>query len=63
MKKYIGQKVTLIYMDKKSRITQRCVRILALQDNRVKVYCYLAKSPRILLIDNILAVRSERRVI
>ncbi|RXZ84564.1 hypothetical protein EBB07_00675 [Paenibacillaceae bacterium] len=63
MRKYIGQTVTIIYVDKANQITQRRVRVIELQGDRVKVYCHTAKAPRLLLASNILAMEPARHAI
>jgi predicted DNA-binding transcriptional regulator YafY len=56
LQRYLGKKVELIYMDRSGRITQRKVQLHSLRGGRAKVFCLERQAPRILLIENILAV-------
>lgn len=57
----------VVYLDSKGNTTKRKVRIIKLDGDNVRVYCYLRRSTRIFKIDNILAavpiIKKERMVI
>lgn len=61
MQKYIGQIVAIIYMDRGGRFTKRRVKLLAVDGDRVKVYCLERQAPRMLLTASVLAVEPVRR--
>jgi hypothetical protein len=49
--------VEIIYLNRKNHITQRKVQLHSIRDGRAKVFCLERQAPRILLIENILAVQ------
>ncbi|MBM7566048.1 hypothetical protein [Paenibacillus sacheonensis] len=53
--RYIDCLVTIVYMDRHRRITQRDITIKAVRDGYVKAHCLKSKGPRIFAVDNILA--------
>lgn len=55
--KYIGRVVEIIYLDRTGRFTRRRVQIRSIRDGRVKVFCLERQAPRILIIENILAIQ------
>ena len=57
MTKYIGRVVEIIYLDRSGQFTKRRVQILSLKDGRAKVYCFERQAPRVLLVENILAIQ------
>lgn len=46
--------VTIIYQ-KGEEITKRNIRVIALQGNKVKAFCYLRNQLRVFLLENILS--------
>jgi predicted DNA-binding transcriptional regulator YafY len=55
MKKYIGQKVEIIYMDKMGKITQRRIEVHHVKNGLVRATCLNTMAPRAFRIDSILA--------
>lgn len=53
--------IEMIYMSKDNKISQRVIRVIAVNDSKVKAYCYVKKQYRIFSIDNILSV-AQRKV-
>lgn len=53
--------VELIYMDRGDQISQRIIRVLAINDHAVKAYCYTRRQFRTFRIDNILSVGPLRK--
>lgn len=60
MHKYIGRIVTIIYQDRSGSFTQRRIRVLAVDGDKIKAYCYNAGAPRLFMADRILAVEEVR---
>lgn len=52
----IGKPVELIYLDKNKQLTRRHVKLLRIEGNYVQAFCYIKRSPRMFIIDNILAI-------
>ncbi|KOR88464.1 hypothetical protein [Paenibacillus solani] len=57
MHKYIGNVIEIIYMDRKGKITQRKIEVLAVKDGRVRAKCLQLGAPRIFLESNILSMK------
>lgn len=51
----------MIYMSKDNRISQRVIRVIAVNDTKVKAYCYTKNQYRVFNIDNILSVAPAKR--
>jgi hypothetical protein len=56
IKKYVGRTVDIIYMDLNGKFTKRRVQVHSVRDGRAKVFCLERQAPRVLLVENILAV-------
>ena len=54
--------IEMIYMSKDNRISQRTIRVIAVNDSKIKAFCYVKKQYRIFNIDNILSVAPVRKV-
>lgn len=54
--------IEMIYMSKDNQISQREIRVIAVNESKVKAYCYLKKQYRIFSLDNILSVAPARKV-
>ncbi len=63
MEKYIGRNIVIIYLDKHGKITQRRVEVRSVKGSRVRVYCLYRKAPRVLQLENILAVRLVKNAV
>ncbi|MEJ8543799.1 WYL domain-containing protein [Brevibacillus borstelensis] len=50
------QTVDLIYQSRTGETTKRAVKIIAINGDRVKAYCYARRACRVFCIANILAV-------
>jgi len=53
--KYAGEIVVLIYADRKGAITQRRVKLIAVEGGRVRAYCLERMAPRTFLAESVLA--------
>lgn len=60
MHKYIGRTVTIIYQDKTGAFTQRRIRVLSVDDNKIKAHCYTVGAPRLFVADRIMAIEAAR---
>ncbi|SFI54538.1 hypothetical protein SAMN02799624_01302 [Paenibacillus sp. UNC496MF] len=59
--KYVGTVVTMIYCDRSGRITQRRIRVDAVQGDRVKAFDMEKRAPRVFRVARILAVMPDLR--
>nr|WP_150959382.1 hypothetical protein [Aneurinibacillus sp. XH2] len=57
MKKYVGQTIEMIYLDRKNRFTQRRVKIQAVDGQLIRAYCLEQQGPRVFRQENILAIQ------
>jgi hypothetical protein len=55
MKMSIGQTIEMIYLDKAGKITQRKIEVNGIRDGRIRATCLITNSPRVFLVENILA--------
>lgn len=55
MKKYIGQTVEIIYVDRAGKITQRRIEVHGVRGDLVRATCLKSNAPRAFRIGNILA--------
>jgi predicted DNA-binding transcriptional regulator YafY len=56
-----GNPIELIYLDSRNRITKRVVRLLSIENDVAKAYCYTRRAPRTFQLGNILAVGPIRK--
>ncbi|MDQ0350710.1 putative DNA-binding transcriptional regulator YafY [Alkalibacillus filiformis] len=54
------RKLEMVYMDSKNNITQRTVRIVKMDDDRILAFCYTKKKVRSFKKENILAIHPVR---
>lgn len=59
--RYIGRTVTIIYLDRNHRLSQRKVRVLSVDQECMTAYCYSRMAPRLFRNENILAVMPVKR--
>lgn len=52
-----NQPVDIIYLDRAGRITKRRLRLIGIDGEHIRAYCYARRSPRTFVIANILAVQ------
>lgn len=57
----IGNPIELIYLNSKNRISKRVVRIISIEEDTVKVFCYTRRAPCTFQLGNILAVGPLRK--
>ncbi|PAD73655.1 hypothetical protein [Paenibacillus campinasensis] len=55
MKKYIGEVIELIYVDRKDTITQRKIRLQGIRNNLIRATCLNTNQPRVFRMDNVLS--------
>ncbi|TVX98746.1 hypothetical protein [Cohnella terricola] len=58
IKKCIGHKVDLIYVDTSGKFTQRRVNLFAIRNGKARVYDMNKRGFRTLVVDRILAVQA-----
>ncbi|MBG9585607.1 hypothetical protein [Cytobacillus firmus] len=56
-----GEQLEMIYQNGTGEISQRSVKILEVQSDSVKAYCFLRKMPRVFRKDNILSIGPMRK--
>lgn len=54
------EKIMLFYMDEKRNVTQRLVRVIKIEDDKMVAYCFLRKQTRMFKLDHILSVGPVR---
>jgi predicted DNA-binding transcriptional regulator YafY len=57
----LGNPVELIYLDSKNIISKRVVRLILIEREMVKVYCYARRALRTFHLQNILAIGPIRK--
>ena len=62
MSKYIGQEVEMIYIDSNNKISQRKVKVLSVNQDYIKAFCYLSYAPRTFKRENILSIGQLKEV-
>lgn len=53
-------KIIRIIYDNKGIITERDIRVLSIKDDKIIAFCYLRKSKRTFIIENILAAEFKK---
>ncbi|WP_144933248.1 hypothetical protein [Paenibacillus sp. 32O-W] len=61
IRKYVGQTIEMIYLDRHSRFTKRRVKIKSVDGQIVRAYCLEQQGPRVFRQENILAIQSVNR--
>ncbi|NHN33664.1 hypothetical protein [Paenibacillus agricola] len=61
LKRYVGQQVEIVYMDKHGAITQRFIEIRSMKKNFVCAYCFTKQGLRVFNIENILALSLAKK--
>ena len=59
--KYVGQTIEMIYQDRSGRLTQRRIRVLAVEGGKVRAYDLDKRAPRVFDADRVLAVQPGPR--
>ncbi|WP_080875534.1 hypothetical protein [Oceanobacillus timonensis] len=49
------EKIMIYYMDSKGKVSQRIIRVVDIDDDKVLAYCYYRKQVRSFKLDNILS--------
>jgi predicted DNA-binding transcriptional regulator YafY len=55
------QPVQMIYLSKDGSLSQRWIRVLAINEKQIKAYCYLRNKYRVFYLDRILSLETKRR--
>lgn len=55
MKKYIGEIIELIYVDRNGKITQRKIRLQGIRNDLIRATCLNTNQPRVFRMDNVLS--------
>ncbi len=55
------EKIMIYYIDSKSQVTQRIIRVVEMQENSILAYCYYRKQVRKFKLENILSCGNVRR--
>lgn len=53
--------IDMIYQNDKGQFTQRIIRVIQIQDEHIRAYCYLRKRDRLFKLDNILSVATIQK--
>jgi hypothetical protein len=61
LRRYLGRIVEIIYVDRRGVFTKRLVQLHSIHDGTVKVFCLERQAPRMLKVENILAVQPVMR--
>ncbi|WP_281998705.1 hypothetical protein [Priestia flexa] len=59
-----GKNIEIMYINQKSQITQRVIKILEIHEHVITAYCYKQRSLRLFKIENILSgqiVKAQRK--
>ncbi|MBO2944886.1 hypothetical protein JJQ72_12975 [Paenibacillus sp. F411] len=60
IRKYIGDIVEIIYIDRLGAITQREIEVLGVRGHLVRADCLKSGAPRVFRTENILAMRRKK---
>lgn len=60
MRKYIGEIIELIYVDRKGTISQRKIRLQGMRNNLIRATCLNTNQPRVFRMDNVLSWRPSK---
>jgi len=63
MTSWIGKRVEMIYISADGELTQRRIKVLSVEQDRIRAYCYAAAAPRIFKRSNILAMQPVRETV
>ncbi|MFS0674241.1 hypothetical protein [Ornithinibacillus sp. 179-J 7C1 HS] len=55
------EKIIIFYMDSKSQVTQRFVRVISMRDESIVAFCYWRKKIRTFKLENILSAGPVRK--
>lgn len=61
IQRFLGRTVEIIYLDRRGVFSKRVVQLHAVRDGRVNVFCLERQAPRILRVENVLAVQPVMR--
>jgi predicted DNA-binding transcriptional regulator YafY len=56
-----GERLELIYMSNKSELSQRIIKVLDVQEDSFKAYCYTRKQFRTFKMSNVLSIGRLRK--
>jgi predicted DNA-binding transcriptional regulator YafY len=59
--RYIGHVIRMTYIDGKGSITDRRIRVISVDDDRLKAFCLIRRAPRVFKLGNVLAVMPLHR--
>jgi len=55
------EKIMIYYMDSKGKVSQRVIRVVGIDDEKVLAYCYYRKQVRSFKLENILSCGQVKR--
>ncbi|WP_193064927.1 hypothetical protein [Oceanobacillus oncorhynchi] len=55
------EKIMIYYMDSKGKVSQRIIRVVGIDDEKVLAYCYYRKQVRSFKLENILSCGQVKR--
>ena len=61
LKRYIGQCVEIIYLDKQGSITQRFIEVRSIKKKYACAYCFTKQGLRVFNLENVLAVAPAKK--
>lgn len=60
---YEKEKIMIYYIDSKGKVSQRIIRVVGIDDEKVLAYCYYRKQVRSFKLENILSCGQVKRSI
>ncbi|MBS4172602.1 hypothetical protein [Bacillus sp. FJAT-49736] len=55
-----GARLEMIYVSNKNEITQRKIKVLSVEIDSFRAFCYLRKEQRTFMLKNVLSIAPER---
>lgn len=55
------KKIEIIYLSQDNKTTQRTIRVIKINEDKILAYCFLKKQVRIFKIENILAAMPSKK--
>ncbi|MGM8213373.1 WYL domain-containing protein [Virgibacillus sp. W0430] len=55
------EKIDIIYLSRDNQVSRRVIRVLAVNEQYIKAYCFLKKEVRTFRVDNILSLAPMRK--
>lgn len=49
------RKIEIIYLSKNNKTTQRIIRVIKIEENKILAFCFMKRQVRVFIMENILA--------